>query len=174
MSELGTRERMEQAILRFERIQQESNIQWLEKQVRACEAPDVDFTILEKRREELAKVLKHTSWIALADHYNLASVNELLSVDIGQYDKGTCPPAPADQLSTFLEQLHEAINEDYDHDTPDYKAIGLPEDYILLLKQTDGLRDTDLRNSGVCGVNGIQNANIARMTGQSPYNITRG
>ncbi|KAH0366955.1 hypothetical protein KCU65_g5028, partial [Aureobasidium melanogenum] len=136
--ELGAKERMEQAIRRFEKIQRGSNIQWLEKQVRTCEAPDADFTVLEKCREELAKVLNHTSWLSLASRHNLASVSELLSVDVGQYDKGTRPPAPADQLSTFLGQLHEAINQDYDHDAPDYKAIDLPEDYVLLLKQTHG------------------------------------
>lgn len=174
MSEFDTEERIEQAIRRFEKIQKESNIQWLDKQVRACEASDTDFKILEKRREELAKALKYTSWISLANHHDLASVDELLAVDVGQHDKGTRPPAPADQLSTFLQRLHQAINEDYDHDAPDFRAIDLPEDYVVLLKQTDGLRDTDLRNSRVCGVNSIRNANIAKMTGQSPYNITRG
>ncbi|KAG9659806.1 hypothetical protein KCU95_g18958, partial [Aureobasidium melanogenum] len=128
MSESDTKERVEQAIRSFEKIQQECNIQWLEKQVRACETSDVDFTVLEKRRGEFAKLLEYTSWISLASHHNLALVDELLSVDLGQHDKGTCPPPPADQLSVFVEQLHEAINEDYDHDAPDYKAIDLPED----------------------------------------------
>lgn len=88
MSDFNDKERMEQAIRNSEKIQQESNIQWLEKQVRAYEASDVDFTVLEKRREELTKTLRHTSWISLASHHNLSSVNELLSVDVGQNDKG--------------------------------------------------------------------------------------
>lgn len=60
MSDPGIKERMEEAICRCEKIQQKSSIQWLEKQVCACEASDVDFTVLEKRREELAKILRYT------------------------------------------------------------------------------------------------------------------
>lgn len=47
-------------------------------------------------QEALAKLLKHTSWVSLASHHNLSSVNELLSVDVGQHDKGTRPPPLAD------------------------------------------------------------------------------
>jgi hypothetical protein len=97
-------------------------------------------------QEALAKLLKHTSWVSLASHHNLSSVNELLYIDVGQHDKGTRPPPLADQFSVFLEQLHEAMNEDYDHDAPDFQAVDPPGDYVLLLKHTDGLRDTDLRN----------------------------
>ncbi|KAG9558503.1 hypothetical protein KCU71_g9576, partial [Aureobasidium melanogenum] len=155
MSESDNKERVEQATRSLKKIQQASNIQWLKKQRRTC------------------KGIKPFILDISGYSYNLASINELLSVDLVQHDKGTCPPAPADHISVFLERLHEAINEDYDHDAPYFQAVDLPEDYVLQLKQTDGLRDTDLRSSGVCGVNGIQNANIVKVTDQSRYNMSR-
>lgn len=65
------------------------------------------------------------TWISLISHHNLSSVDELLSVDVAQYDKGTRPPAPADQISTLLEQLHKTINEDCDRDAPNVKLSTL-------------------------------------------------
>jgi hypothetical protein len=191
---------MKQAINNFETIQQASNIKWLQQQVLACQGLDpvvndldkrgdelkicgkhtfwswrtTHLIILEERKETLAKNLHFASWEALASHHNITSVDELLSVNIGQHDKGTKPPLPLAQQSIFLKELHTAIIADFDSDAPSYTIINLPSDYAILLNHTDGLADTDLRNSHECGISSITSANIDRITGYTPYNEQRG
>lgn len=191
---------MKQAIKNFETTQQASNMKWLQQQVLACQGldpilNDLDkrrdelkicgkhtfyswkvtcLITLEQRREELAKRLHFESWEALASHHNIATVEELTSRDVGQHDKGARPPVPDDQRLAFLNELHTAINSDFDHSAPDYAHMDLPSDYVLLLSHTDGLSDTDLRNSGECGINSISSCNIPEMTGSTPYNEQRG
>jgi hypothetical protein len=151
MSNTHLEARLKQAIHNFETTQQASNIQWLQHQILACKGldPDLDkrndelktctkhtfgswrvthLILLEKRKDELAKNLKFTSWDALASHHNLADVDELLSVDVGQYDKGTRPPVPEDQRLEFLDRLREGINADFDHGAAAYAPVDLPKD----------------------------------------------
>ena len=199
-SNANLNERINQAINKFETVQQTSNIKWLKQQVLACRGldpvlDDLDkrsdelkicakhtfyswkvtyLMILEKRREELAKKLHFTGWEALATHHNIAFVDELLAVDIGQYNKGTRPPLPEEQRSVVLNELHAAINSDFDHTAASYAPMDLPSDYTLLLSHTDGLADTDLRNSHECGISSIPTCNIAQMTGHFPTNIAKG
>lgn len=152
MSNTNLEARLKQAIHNFETTQQDSNIQWLQHQILACKGldPDLDaldkrsdelkictkhtfwswrvtyLILLEKRKEDLAKDLKFATWDALAGHHNLASVDEILSVDVGQYDKGTRPPVPEAQRLEFLDKLYKGINADFDHDASDYAPIDLP------------------------------------------------
>lgn len=200
ISEPNLEERMKQAIHNFETIQQASNIKWLQQQVLACQGLDpiinaldkrgdelkicvkhtfwswrtTHLIILEQRRETLAKNLHFASWEALAAHHNITSVDQLLSVDVGQYDKGTKPPLPADQQNVFLTELHAAMNADFEPEAADFKLIDLPSDYAILLNHTDGLADTDLRNSHECGISSISSASIDKITGYTPYNEQRG
>jgi hypothetical protein len=200
MSDTTLEDRLKQAIHNFETTQQDSNIQWLRHQIFACEGldPDLDtldkrsdelkictkhtfwswrvthLILLEKRKEELAKNLKFATWDALDSHHNLVDVDKLISVDVGQYDKGTRPPVPEDQRLEFLDKLHRAINLDFDHDAAEYAPIALPKDYTILISLTDGINDTDLRNSNEMGISSILNANIDNMTGYTPYNEQRG
>jgi len=199
-SDTDLNERIKQAIQKFETIQQTSNIKWLQQQVLACQGldPILDgydkrhdelkicgkhtfyswkvtyLIILDKRREDLAKKLHFDSWDALAAHHDIASVDELLAIDIGQYDKGTHPPVPTDRRLVFLDELHTTINSDFDHDAPSYAPLDLPSDYCILLSYSDGLADTDLRNSHECGINNISSCNTASMTGYSPDNVQKG
>jgi len=162
---------MVQAIEVFEAKQQRSNISWLQDQVRTCEQSNTTNKVLEERRNKLAKGLKYESWTSLASQHNLTSTRDLLSIDIGQSDKGTRPPVSPKQQYAFLKELHRAINEDYDQDAPGFEPINLPKDYVQLVSITDGLHDTDLRGSGVCGVDGIQCADPVKMTGN--YDIEK-
>jgi hypothetical protein len=111
--------------------------------------------------------LGYGSWTSLVSQHNFTSTKDLLSIDIGQSDKGTRPPISLGRQRVFLEQLYRAINENYDHDAPEYHPVDLPEEYGLLLSITDGLHDTDLRGSGVCGIDGIRDADPVKMTGNS-------
>jgi hypothetical protein len=162
-------DRMAQAIRAFEEKQQRSNILWLEAQVQACEDPDVDDKVLEERKNKLAKSLRYESWVHLVSQHNLTSAKDLLFIDVGQSDKGTRPSISPEQQHAFLKELYRAISEGLDHEAPGYQPVELPKDYGLLLNITDGLHDTDLRGSGVCGIDGIQDANVLKMTGN--YNI---
>jgi hypothetical protein len=199
MSNTHLEARLKRAIHNFETTQQAFNIQWLQHQILACKGldPDLDaldkrndelkictkhtfgswrvthLILLKKRKDELAKDLKFTSWDALASHHNLADVDELLSVDVGQYDKGTRPPVPEDQRLDFLDRLREGINADFDHGAAAYAPVDLPKDYPVLLSLTDGINDTDLRNSNEMGISSILNANVDGMTGYTPYNEQR-
>jgi len=166
-----THNRMVQAIQVFETKQQRSNISWLQDQVRTCERPNTTTKVLDERRNRLAKGLKYESWTSLASQHNLSSTRDLLSIDIGQSDKGTRPPISTKQQYAFLKELHRAINEDYDQNVPGFQPVDLPEDYVHLLSITEGLRDTDLRGCGVCGVDGIQGADPVKMTGN--YDIEK-
>lgn len=156
---------MVQIIRSFEEKQQRSNILWLEGQVCTCEEPDTSEEVREERNNKLAKGLGYDSWISLVSRHNLTSPRDLLSTDVSQSDKGTRRPLSPGRQHALLEQLYRAINENYDHDAADYQAVDLPEDYGLLLSITDGLQDTDLRDSGVCGIDGIQDADAMKMTG---------
>jgi hypothetical protein len=120
---------MVQIIRNFEEKQQKSNISWLEDQVRTCEEPDTSAEVLEERRNKLAKGLRYDSWTSLASRHNLTSPRDLLSTDVGQLDTGTRPPLSPGRHHAFLEQLHIAINENYDHDAPEHLAVDLPKDY---------------------------------------------
>jgi hypothetical protein len=166
-----SKDRMVQAIRTFEEKQQRSNISWLEDQVRTCGEANGIHKVLEERRNKLAKGVKYESWASLVRQHNLTSMKDLLSIDVGQSDKGTRPSLSPEQQHAFLKELHRAINEDYDHDAPGYQPVQLPEDYGLLLGITDGLHDTDLRGSGVCGVDGIQDSDAVKMTGN--YDVER-
>lgn len=200
ISDSNLEERIKQAICNFETTQHASNMQWLQQQVLACQGLDPILNDLDKRSDELKICAKHTfyswrtthliileerkvtlaknlhfaSWEALASHHNIASVDDLLNVDIGQYDRGTKPLVPADQRNVFLHELHAAINADFDPQAPSYALTDLPSDYTILLNYTDGLADTDLRNSHECGINSITSANINKMTGYTPYYEQRG
>jgi hypothetical protein len=200
MSDTTLDARLRQAIHNFETTQQDSNIQWLQQKVLACKGldPDLDaldkrndelkictkhtfwswrvtyLILFEKRKEELAKNLKFANWDALASHHNLVDVDGLLSVDVGQYDKGTRPPVPETERLEFLDELREGIIADFDHNAADYVPIDLPKDYTILISLTDGINDTDLRNSNEMGISSILNANIDKMTGYTPYNEQRG
>jgi hypothetical protein len=142
---------------------------WLEAQVHACQDPNVDDKVLKERKNKLAKGLKYESWEHLVSQHNLASTEDLLAVDVGQSDRGTRRSVSSEQQHAFLDELHRAINEKFDHDAPDYQPVELPQDYVLLLNITDSLHETDLRGSGVCGIDGIQEADVLKMTGN--YNI---
>lgn len=149
----------------FEEKRQKSNISWLEDQVRTCEEPSTNDKVLEERKNELAKGLGYDLWTSLVSQHNLAVTEDLLPADVGQYDKGTHPPLSPGRQHDFFKEFHRAINENYDHDAPEYQPVELPEDYGLLLSITDGLHDTDLRGSSVCGIDGIQDADAVKMTG---------
>ena len=154
--------RMVQAIQVFEEKQQKSNMLWLEAQVHECQDPNVEDKVLEERKNKLAKGLKYESWVHLVSQHNLTTTKDLLSMDVGQSDKGTCPSTSSEQQHSFLKELHRAINEGFEDDAVGHQPVELPQDYGLLLSITDGLRDTDLRGSGVCGIDGIQNLDVMK------------
>ncbi|KAK5107619.1 hypothetical protein LTR62_000954 [Meristemomyces frigidus] len=155
MTRTTSHDEMVVAVRTFEQKQQDSNIRWFAEQTRACEAPDATAADVQERMYKLARTLKLSSWEILAQNYKIISSADLLSaVDVGQSDKGT-RPLSSEQRQAFLESLKKAINEDFDQAALDFKPNYLPENYGLLLSVTKGLRDTDLRASAVCGVDGI-------------------
>jgi hypothetical protein len=161
---LSLEDRISKAVKDFESKQKDSISQWLHARIKKIEhTPDEAEAVQSKDR--LAKSFKFDSWSALSSEHQLSSPRDLLSLDpdIGQRDPGTRPPVPDDERRDFLKQLTAGINQVYDPDGPNFYEVPLPEDYGILLSITDGIRDNDLRDSGICGVDGVRQADISRM-----------
>ncbi|KAF2217617.1 hypothetical protein CERZMDRAFT_89572 [Cercospora zeae-maydis SCOH1-5] len=148
------------AVRGFEQTQRSSHHKWLHLQVKEHQG-SVDE---QSHRDRLAQSLDYESWTALANEHNIATFADLPSVDFDSIRGTTRPPAPAEQRTSFLEHLQSSINRVYDQDSPRYRPVLLPEDYGILLSVTDGVRDIDLRKSGVSGIDGVKDSNVNNMS----------
>jgi hypothetical protein len=111
----------------------------------------------EKRQKQktLASYWGDTSWSTFISRHCAGHLRNLLPDERSRIASITENPLRKSQRKEFLEQLHDAINRFYDKDDPDFKPVSLPEDYCALLSIANGVKDADIRRSGICGIDDI-------------------
>lgn len=161
LATLSLEDNLRQAVFGFAESQRVSNRKWLQLQFDAPEnevpqqpRPDPDLEAVAKAR---LRTKTSDTQHRLAD-YESASLDEIV------VHGAASPPVTPERQAAFLEELTTAVSVELDQSVPNYRPRKLPKDYAALLSITDGLRDNDLRDEGVCGVDGIAQADISKMT----------
>jgi hypothetical protein len=166
LARLSLEDRLSKAIKDFESKQQDAVQQWLRARLRKIEETSAsDPTESKESLERLAGSFGFSSWSALASEHKLSAPQELLTLwpEVASRYTSTRPPVSDEERSDFLKRLTDGVNQVYDPNAADFHLVPLPKDYEVLLSITDGIRDNDLRGSGVAGADGVRDADIPKM-----------
>lgn len=82
----------------------------------------------------------------------------------------TKTPADVAIRDAYFAQLERIVNEGYAPKDDNFTPVTLPDDYKILLSTTDGIRNPNLAEPGVSGVNGVKETSIEDI---APGNVER-
>jgi hypothetical protein len=151
------KEEMETAVASFKARQKQSDdlfVAWLQSRIEDIENA-TDAGDKKQTQTDLAGYWGQTTWSAFKSHCCSGRVRNLLTNAQTRSTSTLQDPLPQPQRDEFIKQLQNAINRFYDEDDPVFKPIQLPGDYIALLSITKGIKDADVRRSGICGIDDI-------------------